>query len=62
MTTRPAETTSALVAIVTAAVTLFGLDLTADQLSALIVLVGFIPAIVTWIVQQRHNASGAPKG
>lgn len=58
MKTRPTEATAALVAIVTAAVTLFGVDLSADQLSALIVLVGFVPAVVTWIVTTRRDVTG----
>jgi hypothetical protein len=47
---RPTEATSAIVAVVTAAVTLFGLNLSDDQFSALIVLVGFVPSVVTWLV------------
>ena len=56
--TRPTETTSAVVAIVTAAVTLFGLDLSNDQLSALIVLVGFVPSVVTWLVVKVRSQQG----
>lgn len=58
MKTRPTETTTALIGIVTAIVTLFKVDLSADQLSALIVLVGFVPAVVTWIVTTRRGVTG----
>jgi hypothetical protein len=44
---RPAETTGIGAAVV-ALLALFGLDLSEDQAAALLVLVGLLPAVVTW--------------
>lgn len=48
---RPAET-SGIGAAIIALFALFGLDLTQDQAAAVIVLVGFLPAVVTWFKER----------
>lgn len=48
--TRPAETTAAAAAIALLITKLLGVD-DADVLVALGIVIGFIPAIVTWIVE-----------
>jgi hypothetical protein len=47
---RPAETTAGTVSVaVGALVTLFGWDLTAAQMGAVVALLGLVPAVVTWV-------------
>jgi hypothetical protein len=48
---RPAETTGIGAAIV-ALLALFGLNLSEDQAAALLVLVGLLPAVVTWFKER----------
>jgi uncharacterized membrane protein YgaE (UPF0421/DUF939 family) len=46
---RPAESTSGTLGVVVGAVVaLLGLSLTAAQVGAIVVLLGFVPALVTW--------------
>jgi hypothetical protein len=46
---RPAETTAGTLSVVVgAAVALLGLDLSTAQVGAVVVLLGFVPAVVTW--------------
>jgi hypothetical protein len=50
---RPAETTAGTVSVVVGAlVTLFGVDLTAAQIGAVVVLLGLVPAVVTWFKER----------
>jgi len=47
---RPAETASGTLSVVTGAlVALFGLDLSAAQVGAVVALLGLVPAGVTWL-------------
>jgi len=56
---RPAETTAAASAIALLIVKALGVD-DPDTLVALAVVIGFIPTIVTWIVQMRRHARSSP--
>lgn len=62
-TRRPAETASAATgALVAAIATILGLDLTAEVLAALVLVVGAIPALVTGVVDYlsgRYVASSS---
>ena len=53
----PAEASAASIGVVIVALEqLTGLSLTTEQLQALIVLLGFLPAVVTFIVTKRRSA------
>lgn len=58
---RPAETTAAASAIALLIANLAGVD-DPEILTALAVVIGFIPTVVTWIVDLRQKSSSSPKG
>lgn len=59
MTNRPAETTAAASALALLAARLLGVD-DVDTVTALAIVIGGIPAVVTWLVELRRRP--APRG
>jgi len=56
-TRRPAETTAVAASLALLIANILGVD-NPETLTALAVVIGFIPAIVTWIVEMRRKGSG----
>lgn len=56
---RPAESVTGFVAAVIAALVAFGVEVTEEQTVAIIGLVGFLPAGVTWFVNWRRRQKAA---
>lgn len=56
MTSRPAETGGVAAAIALLIAHLLGVD-DATTITALAVVIGFVPAAITWVVLKRHPAT-----
>lgn len=52
---RPAETFAGFVAAVLTLLIAFGVNFTEEQVGAILLVVGFMPTLVTWIVERWRS-------